>query len=149
MYSLWQASWRSGAGLGAVLVVTVFSFAGSITGESNLQRALLGLAFVLGACIYTLIVTTAFRIGLGYSGRSRVGLNVVVTTPVLYALALAAIAFARIQTHAQFVDVVSGRDALVHNVLVPTALFLGLFFLLPALVACGTARVIGGRPSAA
>lgn len=149
MYSHWQASWRSGIGLGTALVVAVFLFAGPINGEDSLQQVLLGLAFVLGACIYTLIVTTAFRIGLRFCGRSRVDLNVVIATPVLYAMSLAVIALLRLQTHARLVDVSSGREALIHNVLVPAAVFLVMFLLLPAVIACATARVIGGRPSVA
>jgi hypothetical protein len=149
MYSHWQASWRSGVGLGAAVVAAIFILAGPINGESNLQKVLLGLAFILGACIYTVIITIAFRIGLHFSGRSRVDLKVVVVAPALYAASLAAVTFVRFQTHAQLVDVVTARDALIHNVVVPSVVFLAMFLLLPALVACGTARVIGGRSGVA
>jgi hypothetical protein len=149
MYSHWQASWRSGVGLGVVVVVAVSSFAGPLNGDSNLERMLLGLTFVLGACIYILVVTIAFRVGFRFCGRSLVGLNVVVVTPVIYAVALATIAFSQLQTHAQVAEVVTAHDALIHNVVVPSAVFLLVFFMIPALIAYGTARIVGGRASVA
>lgn len=149
MYTHWQASLRSGVGLGAALLFAIFSFAGPITAESTFHRAQLALGIILGACLCTLIVTAAFRIGLRFCGRSHVGLSVVILTPVLYVAALAPLALVRFQTHAEIVDAVTARDALIHNVVVPGILFLATCLLLPALIAYGTARIIGGRPSVA
>jgi hypothetical protein len=142
VYTHWQASWRSGIGLGVIVVGAILMLSGPFTAETILQRALLMLATILGGALYTLAVIVSFRFGLRFSGRPRVGRSVVVITPVLYLAALAAISFVRIQTPAQLAEVLTARDALIYNVVIPSGLFLLKFVLLPALIAFATARIV-------
>lgn len=149
VYTHWQASLRSGLGVAVVLIGSVLTFAGPINAESTAQRVLFLAAFILGSSLYALIVAISFRVGMRLSGRARVGLNVVIVAPLIYIGAFAAIAYASFAHPGSPADVTSGREALIKNVVVPTAKFLLALVLLPALTAYGTARFLGGGQTVA
>jgi hypothetical protein len=140
VYTHWQASWRGGGGLGLIAVVAVVFFVEPFAPGTALQRALLMMAVVGGMALYTLVVVASIRLGLRLSGRARVGRGVVLGVPALYLVALASIAFVRLRTHAQPLEVVTARDALIHNVMLPGLVFLLMFVALPAFIAFALAR---------